>query len=433
MTSGAMRATMARMRPALTSCLPIAVLASACASAPPAAAPAPAEPPPVTAPAPAAARPPTFEDDVAFLKKHGTVELLQAPSGGQVALSSKYQGRVMTSAVEPGGQSLGWINRKFVAEGKVGTQFDNYGGEDRFWLGPEGGQYGLYFPPGAPFSFDKWQTPAGFQEGEWSVADMSRSSVTYTRLFRVTNYARTVFDVEVKRTIRLLPQAEVEAAVGAPIPGGVRWVAFESKNVITNRGQTAWTRDKGLPSVWILGMYVPSADTRTVVPFVTPGGAAGINDAYFGKVPAERLVVDEAAGVALFTCDGKHRSKIGVPPMWAKPTLGSYSASSRLLTVVSYDKPAAARDYVNSMWEMQKDPYAGDVVNSYNDGPTEPGKPPLGGFYEIETSSPAAALAAGASLTHVHRTMHFVGDPAALDGVAQKSLGVSVHKIAGAR
>ena len=26
------------------------------------------------------------------------------------------------------------------------------------------------------------------------------------------------------------------------------------------------------------------------------------------------------------------------------------------------------------MWETQKDPYGGDVVNSYNDGPTEPGK-----------------------------------------------------------
>ena len=101
------------------------------------------------------------------------------------------------------------------------------------------------------------------------------------------------------------------------------------------------------------------------------------------------------------------RGKIGLPPSRGRGVLGSYSASARLLTLVRYDKPKGATDYVNSMWEAQKEPYGGDVVNSYNDGPTEPGKPSLGGFYEIETSSPAAALAPGAALSHVHQTYHF--------------------------
>jgi hypothetical protein len=35
---------------------------------------------------------------------------------------------------------------------------------------------------------------------------------------------------------------------------------------------------------------------------------------------------------------------------------------------------AGATDYVNSMWEDQKEPFSGDVVNSYNDGPTATGK-----------------------------------------------------------
>ena len=372
----------------------------------------------------------TFADDLAFLKQHGTVQVLESSSGGRVVLSGKYQGRVMTSAVSANGQSLGWINRRFVAEGKTGTQFDNYGGEDRFWLGPEGGQFGLYFPPGEPFTFAKWQTPAAFQEGEWAISDMSSKRVTFTALFRVTNWSRAIFDVEVKRTVSLLGKEEVEAALGAPIPPGVEWVAFESKNVITNRGKTPWTKDKGLLSVWILGMYTPSPDTHVAAPFA-PGPGAPLNDAYFGKVPAERLRVDDAAGVAYFTCDGQHRSKIGLPPARAKRTIGSYARSSKLLTVVHYDKPDAT-DYVNSMWEAQKEPYAGDVVNSYNDGPTEPGKPPLGGFYEIETSSPAAALPAGGSLVHTHRTMHFVGAEGALDPLSEKALGVPASRIAAA-
>ena len=43
--------------------------------------------------------------------------------------------------------------------------------------------------------------------------------------------------------------------------------------------------------------------------------------------------------------------------------------------------------YVNGQWGPQEDPFAGDVINSYNDGPVEDGSI-MGPFYEIETSSP---------------------------------------------
>ena len=148
-------------------------------------------------------------------------------------------------------------------------------------------------------------------------------------------------------------------------------------------------------------------------------------------MPADRLAVREADGVLLFSCDGHYRSKIGLGPTRAKPLLGSYSPSAHLLTLVHFDKPQGAREYVNSMWEIQKEPYGGDVVNSYNDGPTEPGKPSLGGFYELETSSPAAALAPGATLVHTHRTIHVVAQENVLQPAATKALGVSLASVAG--
>jgi len=74
-------------------------------------------------------------------------------------------------------------------------------------------------------------------------------------------------------------------------------------------------------------------------------------------------------------------------------------------------------------------PFRGDVVNSYNDGPPAPGAKPLGPFYELETSSPAAALAPGRSLTHVHRTFHFQGERAGLDALARALLGVSLDEV----
>ena len=81
------------------------------------------------------------------------------------------------------------------------------------------------------------------------------------------------------------------------------------------------------------------------------------------------------------------------------------------------------------MWEIQEKPFAGDVVNSYNDGPAAPGAKPLGPFYELETSSPAAALAPGGTLTHVHTTMHFTGSEKALDEIARQVLGVGLGEI----
>ena len=34
-----------------------------------------------------------------------------------------------------------------------------FGGEDRLWLGPEGGQYSIFFRAGDPFDLEHWQTP----------------------------------------------------------------------------------------------------------------------------------------------------------------------------------------------------------------------------------------------------------------------------------
>ena len=137
-----------------------------------------------------------------------------APHGGCVAVSPEYQARVMTSAVAGSGRSLGWLNRAQIALGKTGTPFDNYGGEDRFWLGPEGGQFALFFAPGAPFELDYWQTPSGFQEQAWDIAAQGATFVAFKRRFSVKNRAGSDFDVMVERRIELLDAAAVSEALG---------------------------------------------------------------------------------------------------------------------------------------------------------------------------------------------------------------------------
>ena len=182
-------------------------------------------------------------------------------------------------------------------------------------------------------------------------------------------------------------------------------------------------------SIWILGMYNPSPATTVVIPYVSGSEAdlgPVVKDNYFGKVPSDRLVAKEKA--MFFSCDGKCRSKIGLNPKRAKSVLGSYDALNKVLTIVQYNKPSESRDYVNSAWELQKDPFSGDVVNSYNDGPNDEGKI-MGPFFELETSSPAAALKPGDSLVHLHRTVHFTGPEDVLNKVAVAILGVTLDEI----
>ena len=148
---------------------------------------------------------------------------------------------------------------------------------------------------------------------------------------------------------------------------------------------------------------------------------------YFGQIPPDRLVVRD--DVVFFRADGQFRSKIGINPRRSKAILGSYDADNKVLTIVQFNQPAGVTDYVNSLWKLQDNPFSGDAANSYNDGPPTPGAKPMGPFYELESSSPAAALAPGKSLTHMHRTIHLTGPEPQLDVVARKLLGTSISEI----
>jgi len=374
----------------------------------------------------------TFGDDLEFLEKYtGVVVLSDSTGRSQVAVIPDMQGRVMTSSADgKSGLSFGWINRDLIASGETAQHINVFGGEDRFWIGPEGGQFSIFFENGVPFDLEHWFTPAPIDTESFELTSNSRNRAVLRTKMRLENYSQTVFDLRVDREVRVLEQKEAGNWLGVSPGKKVRMVAFESTNKMTNTGMNGWEKDTGLLSIWILGMFNPSPATTVVVPFNKgPESELGpaVNDAYFGKVPADRLVVKD--GVLFFSGDGQYRSKIGLSPQRSKPILGSYDAVNKVLTIIQYNKPADATDYVNSMWELQDEPYKGDAVNSYNDGPPEPGAKPLGPFYELETSSPAAALAPGETISHVHRTFHLQGSEADLDRIAKATLGVGIEEI----
>jgi hypothetical protein len=330
------------------------------------------------------------------------------------------------------GQSFGWVNRRFIAAGQDDPAFNNYGGEDRFWLGPEGGQFALWFRKGEAFDLGHWKTPAGFNTGCFELTSQGPRSAAMARQFEVTNYTGTKFSCAVKRVVSLLGPSQAAEHLGIPIPPAVRWVGLESDNTLVNAGRADWTRDGGLLSIWILGQFKPLPHGKVIVPFV-PGAEAQLGPKattnYFGEIPPERCRIGEDH--LRFTCDGAFRSKLGISPARAKNVLGSFDPDANLLTIVQFNLPAdaASLPYVNSLWELQDRPFAGDVINSYNDGEATPGAGQMGPFYEIETSSPAAELVPGEAIRHVHRTFHLTGPFEVLNNLAGRVLTVNLEQI----
>jgi len=369
----------------------------------------------------------SFGEDLEFLREHTEVVLLSNGHGSMLAVVPEWQARVMTSSCGGmEGNSFGWINYELIESEISSPHINAYGGEDRFWMGPEGGQFSIFFKEGDPFDFEHWQTPAFIDSEPFETTRVSSSDASFKRDVRVRNYSGAEFDLGITRHIRLVDGSRAEEILGAEELGSLDMVAFETENRVRNNGDEAWGREEGLLSIWILGMYLPSPKTTIIVPYNSGADISGpiVNDEYFGKVPPDRLKVGEKA--VLFSGDGEYRSKIGLGPERARDVLGSWDAVRKVLTLVQFNKPGGIADYVNSMWKMQEEPFSGDVVNCYNDGIPAPGEDPLGPFYELETSSPALDLEQGEEGVHIHRTFHFTGSRGRLDSLARKVLGVSL-------
>jgi hypothetical protein len=363
-----------------------------------------------------------------FIRKFTPVVELRRERSALI-VAPNWQGRVMTSTSEgDSGFSFGWVNNKLISSGKLVSHINAFGGEERLWLGPEGGQFSIFFSKGKEFTFENWQTPALIDTKPFTITFQSDSSVALECDETLKNYSGTVFKVGLKREIVLLSDIDILKETGLDI-SGVNCVAYSSSNVLVNKGKNKWEKDSGLLSIWMLGMFIPSDSVIVVIPFREGDEktfGVKVNDNYFGKVPETRLKVK--GNHIYFRADGKSRGKIGIPPLRAAGVMGSFDAENNILTLLFCRQPENAKDYVNSSWEIQKDPYSGDALNSYNDGKLEDGTQ-MGPFYELETSSPAAALAPGESLMHSQLTIHLTGDREKLNRISVKTLGVSLDEI----
>lgn len=364
--------------------------------------------------------------DFNFLKKYDS-NLIQLKSGdAAVLVSAKYQAKVFTSgALGDAGASFGWINYK-AFDAPIDAHMNAYGGENRLWLGPEGGKYSVFFQPGDSMVFDKWKTPASIDTETWEIGNKSESSVQLTKSMALTNYVGTALGIKVIRTVTIADKSVIENDLGINLEDSIRFVGYHTENQLTNAGTTAWDEKTGMPCIWILDMFNPSPSTTIVIPFLPgpPNEKVATTD-YFGEIAADRIKRTDKT--LFFKADGKSRGKLGIVPSRVLPFAGSYDANGNVLTIAHFTIDNKAR-YLNQEWNIKKPVFSGDAMNAYNDGPLADGSQ-MGPFYEIESVSPAAALAPGQSIEHKHDVYHFTGSKSKLNTIALKLLGVPLDEI----
>ena len=373
----------------------------------------------------------TFKYDLDFLEKHGDMIVLSGNENkAQVIVSPEYQGKVFTSTAEGlEGKSFGWINYDLLESDTVLDHMNAYGGEDRLWIGPEGGQFSVFFKSGGEMNYANWFTPAPVDTEPWELISESQNKVEMEKKMTLKNYSGSEFNLRINRNINLFDAEKANDLLGIKIPGNVNWVGYGSENIMTNIGNNAWTRETGTLSIWMLNMFSPGDHITVVIPFQKGDekelGPVATTD-YFGEITSERIRYSN--NVIFFRVDGNKRRKLGLAQSRVKPVAGSYDAENRVLTIVKYSVPERDADYVNQLWPWQDNPFKGDVMNAYNDGPLEDGSQ-MGPFYEIESSSPAAFLEKGESITHYHRVFHFTGPEDLLNELSSNILGVTLDEI----
>jgi hypothetical protein len=378
-----------------------------------------------------------FRETFELLRDTGNAPLLLKgrQPGKQVLCAPKLVGRVITSTFEAAsGEALGWVGVEAIRKGPVDPVFNNFGGEDRLWFGPEGSQFGLHFTNKEQI-FSHYRVQHGMNSQPYDTAEVSRGDdfVVMKAFIQLQNLAGTHFNIEVERTVRIVDYCPY--TVG--IPGEVEFVGFQTENSVTNRSRLPISSETGLLCCWTPGQHPSKPRSVVVIPFRPgPSGELGtpIREDYFidlcsgGKFPADRWWVGNDH--ALMKADNRCRVKIGVGPKRANNRLGSIDLDNFDLVINDFDFYPEI-PYVAPYWRelSPAELMEGETISVYIDGPDEEGGKGRG-FYELETLSPAMPLKPGECFVHKNRVFHIRGSQSSMDAIARRFLRTDTIEIA---
>ncbi len=366
----------------------------------------------------------TFEETRKLLESAGleTITLRSAKGAGCILIAPDLSARIMAVSMNgEKGENFGFVKPEAIANRGKDPQFNAYGGALRWWVGPEGGQYGVAFPPGTRnFDLDSWYISEEYNGKSFAVAYPRQGAGTSALMgadCSIENASGTRFHIGTTIRVSLLENPLEQSGVRGK-NRRVKHLGYLCETTFENISAVPMRKETGLVSIWLLGMYVAGPRTFVIAPFERKGTGTIVTDTYFSAdgIGGDRLMIRERGGYLVFRADAKERSKIGLSRSRASNTIASIDLSRNLFTVWQF--PIRRRmPYVNSLWEHQKRPYAGDVTNSYNDDGN------FGNLYELECSSHALALAPHERFCFPLEIHHYSGPQEALFRIADRLLG----------
>jgi hypothetical protein len=322
----------------------------------------------------------------------------------------------------------GFIDVKAFREG-IKDIWDNWGGEERYWLCPEGGQFGLMFRDQCE-CFAHYHVQEGINNKPYEVLEVSpqTKSLTMGSTMQLKNKLGTEFDVEVTRRITIMDSCPYSLGCG----DAINFVGFQSESSLTNIGAKSFSRETGALAHWHFGQFLPGDRVIVVIPYCSGDHTdPPIRKDYFkdfcvgGAMPPNRYQILNNS--VLFKANGRVRTKIGQNRSRATGLLGSYNLQTDEMILMDYDFYPQL-EYAASYWYEQPQPYHGDVISFSAEGPDRPGGSP-GRCYELESMSPAMFLSPGETFTWRTRTMHLIGPKRAMATICQRFLGPNTAQL----
>ena len=184
----------------------------------------------------------TYGYDKQFLSERGieTVELKSDDGLSRLLIAPVWQGRVLTSTTGGDeGISYGWINHRYIDQAQTNEIFNPYGGEERFWIGPEGGPYSWYFKKGVPQVYENWVVPAGIDTEVHNVQHKSHNSVVLTHRMDIRNASDHLFNIGMRRVVTLMEKKDIEQLLSVNLASDLKVIGYKTENSLKNEG-CAW-------------------------------------------------------------------------------------------------------------------------------------------------------------------------------------------------
>lgn len=326
---------------------------------------------------------------------------------GMVLVAPWLSGRNMdTSTNGYDGDGCSYLNEGAMTRGTAGGSFPgNFGGDSRTWFADEPMNC---FPHGnkRKRTGKSWEVESSWDFTPYEILEVKRPDrKTITKIMMEAirpitwqNYFGKEIKLSGRKNVELLlnPFGTDRELRRYFRQGTAGHVGYRIAMDFMNRGTEEMSVENfNAAAIWILGQFNPMGKTFWIAPENQGDGRQYIDYCFNNGQPMREGRAFARQGYFIKQVDGQEREKWGIPLARFRRKVGFIDLMAGELIVMTYgmhcgadaqilqqswkDAATGKREYASKAFHPEQ-----PIADGYNDGPMEPGKPSLGGFFEAE-------------------------------------------------